>query len=69
LEIWAIGVQKVQFWNTGGAGSTPTNPLGLMAHMRALGGCESLPFEAGEGLAGAGGDRRVATGPLTAAAA
>jgi len=59
----------VQAWNTGGAGSTSTNPLGLMAHMRALEGCGSLPFEAGEGLAGTGGGRRVATGPSTAAAA
>ena len=58
LGIWAIGGSDVQAWNTGGAGSTPTNPLGLMAHMRALGGCRSLPFEVGEGLAGAGGGRR-----------
>jgi len=58
LGIWAIGGAGVQAWNRGGAGSTPTNPLGLMVHMRALGGYGSLPFEAGEGLAGAGSVRR-----------
>jgi len=56
-------------WNTGGVGSTPTNPIGLVAHMRALGDHGSLPFEAGEDLAGASDGRKASTGPSMSAVA
>jgi len=49
---------EVQVKNMGGAGSHPTNPLGLVAYTWRLGRLWEPSFEAGEGLAGAGGGWR-----------
>jgi len=66
---------EMQVKNMGGAGSHPTNPLGLVTYTWRLGRLWEPSFEAGEGLAGAGGgwrrwgQRRRRRRPLTATAA